>query len=294
MIEVTPSVRTKINIIGLVGPRLVDPKSKTSYFTGLFRYAEEKSAVEEILKARQQTLASAMFSKTDGIRNMSGRSLLGRGSPGRGGGGGRGTGPNSRVNSNTSLASNSRDGKSPAIIKNFLSEDHHDLTPTQNGFDDVLSALDDLQHKNGSSRKNGMAEKGMHMIALEEGEISDLSPVTSSNSVVDAGRTTNDSSSIDSNDKPIARPSKSKSKSTDDDKVTLNKVDSSTSMATKTNVDPLRITIEDRSSTTARTTRDDDASSISSVESSKSRRSLTKKSLTYLGSLSSPPSSAEK
>ena len=76
LLEVTTSLKTKIAIIGLIGPRLLDPKAKTAYFTGLFRFVEDKNAVEEIFKARAQTIQSTAFSRSD---------TLNRG--GRGGGG---------------------------------------------------------------------------------------------------------------------------------------------------------------------------------------------------------------
>jgi len=95
LIDITPSIKTKISIITMVGPRLVDPRSKMEYFVGLFRFAEEKSAVEEILKARTQTMNAAMFTKVSVGPVLSGGRNGGRGGPL--GGGGRGGGANSHA-----------------------------------------------------------------------------------------------------------------------------------------------------------------------------------------------------
>eukprot|EP01040_Poterioochromonas_malhamensis_P005515 gene5515-5923_t len=286
IVEVTTSVKTKINIIGQVGARLVDPKSKTAYFTGLFRYAEEKSAVEEILKARTQTLASAMFSKTDTIRNGSGRLLTGRGSPGRGVGAGRGAGSRANLKSNSS-ASIEKDISKGILVTSILSEDHTEtLTPTQSGFDDVLSALDDLTHS--KSIKNHHSSN-VSLGPIDEGETTETAN-SSSYSIADP-RTTNDSSSVDSNDK--SPPRATKVQSAEDGKIILNKVDSSNTIATRT-VDAPIIQIEDRSSTTAKTSLDEDVSSISSMESGRSQRSQSLKGKSFSHMNFSPPSSAEK
>ena len=36
-VQIPESIRTKINFISIVGPRLVDPRVKMDYFIGLFR-----------------------------------------------------------------------------------------------------------------------------------------------------------------------------------------------------------------------------------------------------------------
>ena len=36
-VQIPESIRTKINFIAIVGPRLVDPRVKMDYFIGLFR-----------------------------------------------------------------------------------------------------------------------------------------------------------------------------------------------------------------------------------------------------------------
>ena len=37
-VQIPESIRTKINFITIMGPRLVDPRVKMDYFVGLFRY----------------------------------------------------------------------------------------------------------------------------------------------------------------------------------------------------------------------------------------------------------------
>lgn len=111
LVGTTESLKTKINIIAIVGPRLIDPRAESDYLIGLFKYAKHKDQVKEILKARAQILNSAMFNKASNSRPMlaadkstphtptsssplavGGRGGSGRGSGGRGGRGrGRGT-----------------------------------------------------------------------------------------------------------------------------------------------------------------------------------------------------------
>ena len=59
--EITPSVKTRLSMISLIGPRLLDPRAKVDYFIGLFRFSEEKEKVQEILKTRTHVLASSLF-----------------------------------------------------------------------------------------------------------------------------------------------------------------------------------------------------------------------------------------
>ena len=68
----------------MIGPRLTDPRSKTDEFIQIFRYAEDKSKVEEILKARQQTLASSMFKVSATGGGGRGEIVAGRGGRGSG------------------------------------------------------------------------------------------------------------------------------------------------------------------------------------------------------------------
>lgn len=62
-VETTPSLKTKIGMICMLAPRLIDPRSKSDYFTGLFRFTEQKDIVEAALKSRMYTINSAIFSK---------------------------------------------------------------------------------------------------------------------------------------------------------------------------------------------------------------------------------------
>eukprot|EP01034_Spumella_vulgaris_P032286 gene32286-39865_t len=84
-------------IIQAIGPRLTDPRAKTEYFMSLFRFAEEKQMVEEVLKVRTNTMSAAAYNKGDSLKVMTaGRGAGGRGGAGRGPGvagrGGRGAG----------------------------------------------------------------------------------------------------------------------------------------------------------------------------------------------------------
>jgi hypothetical protein len=71
IIMTTTSIRTKLAMIDMIGPRLTDPKAKMEEFLGLFRYADEKSKVEDVLKARSATLMSSVFRATPASRNNS-------------------------------------------------------------------------------------------------------------------------------------------------------------------------------------------------------------------------------
>ena len=179
ILEVTTSVRTRINMMGMIGPRLVDPKAKTAYFLGLFRYAEEKAQVEEILKARTQTLNSSIFNKGTDLRGGAGRGSAGRGGRGSGASAsGRGAGTRGRGHggSNASLTS-SHSG--------VTSEDHG-MTPGHSGdsydgrsylihgTDEVFADIDKMGH--GHDEEDSLAkERRETSIAMlessdEEGE----------------------------------------------------------------------------------------------------------------------------
>jgi hypothetical protein len=83
----------------MIGPRLVDPKSRANDFIGMFRYSEEKKQVEDILKARSQSLVgSVMYSPPTGANLMSG------GGGGRGGGGGAGANRSGGMKNGNSMA----------------------------------------------------------------------------------------------------------------------------------------------------------------------------------------------
>mmetsp|Transcript_22096 Transcript_22096/g.31739 ORF Transcript_22096/g.31739 Transcript_22096/m.31739 type:complete len:566 (+) Transcript_22096:39-1736(+) len=65
LLEITPSIKTKISMIRMIAPRLSDPRAKSEYFIGLFRFSEQKDIVKAALKSRMHTLNSAMFSRTE-------------------------------------------------------------------------------------------------------------------------------------------------------------------------------------------------------------------------------------
>lgn len=159
ILEVTTSVRTRINMMAMIGPRLTDPKAKTAYFLGLFRYAEEKAQVEEILKARTQTMNSSIFSKGTDLRTGgAGRGAAGRG--GRGGAGRGGAGRGRGTGSGVSLTSS---------ISGITSDDaggdrgHMGMTPNPSGdsydggrylvhgADEVFADIDKMNHNGAPS-----------------------------------------------------------------------------------------------------------------------------------------------
>ena len=82
--NLTPSLKTKLEFIKIVGPRLVDPATSISTFMDMFRYTEEKLQVEQVLKERTFVISKAQFTDTRRSSNI----LSSRG--GRGGAGGRG------------------------------------------------------------------------------------------------------------------------------------------------------------------------------------------------------------
>ena len=71
LMELTPSIKTRLSMISLVGPRLTDPKAKSEQLIGMFRYSEEKQRVTEVLKARTTVLASSLF-KPSGLSSAIG------------------------------------------------------------------------------------------------------------------------------------------------------------------------------------------------------------------------------
>jgi hypothetical protein len=123
----------------MIGPRLTDPRSKTDEFIQIFRYAEDKTKVEEILKARQQTLASSMFKvssaaagggRGEAVAGRGGRgsglsvARPGRGSPMAGRGspmGGRGIITSPKPDTTTSIITNSEVNEEEISITNDIS-----------------------------------------------------------------------------------------------------------------------------------------------------------------------------
>lgn len=94
LMDTTTSLKTKLAMVTMIGPRVTDPKAGMDKVSGVFRYAEEKAQVEEVFKARLQTLSGSMFSR--GSSQMM--------SP-QGGRGGRGRGRASRTSSITDSSS---------------------------------------------------------------------------------------------------------------------------------------------------------------------------------------------
>lgn len=82
------SVKTRLAIVNIIGPRLTDPTLKNAEIIEMFRFADEKEKVEAILKKRAVVLGSSLFNKS---RGQSSGSVLAS-SPGRGTGRGLGRG----------------------------------------------------------------------------------------------------------------------------------------------------------------------------------------------------------
>lgn len=82
--NLTTSLKTRLEFIKQLGPRLVDPTAMASTFDGMFRFVEEKMQVEQVLKDRNATISKTQFTNVRRNSNL----LASRG--GRGGGAGRG------------------------------------------------------------------------------------------------------------------------------------------------------------------------------------------------------------
>ena len=67
--ETITSLKTKIEFIRLLGPRLIDPSSKVSTFLSMFRYNDDKQNVENILRTRQTSLIQSQFIMVDNNDN---------------------------------------------------------------------------------------------------------------------------------------------------------------------------------------------------------------------------------
>lgn len=87
IVNTTLSVKTKITIIQMIAPRLIDPKVMNDDFIELFRYADEKCLVEEALRLRSQQMNASVFKQNPTLSVNSGRGGAGRGVSGRGGAG---------------------------------------------------------------------------------------------------------------------------------------------------------------------------------------------------------------
>jgi len=74
LLDITPSVKTRLAFIVMLGPRLINPRAKVDHFIGLFRYSEEKEKVQEVLKARSDALNANLFRQPAFILNGNGNS----------------------------------------------------------------------------------------------------------------------------------------------------------------------------------------------------------------------------
>jgi hypothetical protein len=89
MLDVTPSVKTRLSMISAIGPRLIDPTAKAKELRELFRFSNDQDHVMSVLKQREKIQAASRFSKSIG-KPGPGTSLGGRGGVGGRGAGGRG------------------------------------------------------------------------------------------------------------------------------------------------------------------------------------------------------------
>jgi hypothetical protein len=62
--------KTKMSVLHLLVPRLIDPKSSFDQVTALFRFAEEKTQVEELYKERIQIVNAAVFKRSEKGNNV--------------------------------------------------------------------------------------------------------------------------------------------------------------------------------------------------------------------------------
>ena len=70
ILEVTASVKTRIAIIMILSPRLIDPKQHADDILALFRFVEDKAQVEEALKSRAITLDSKRYSSNQNLNGL--------------------------------------------------------------------------------------------------------------------------------------------------------------------------------------------------------------------------------
>jgi hypothetical protein len=84
IIDTITSMKTKLAIILMLAPRLTDPRSKMDEFINIFRYADDKTKVEDALKNRAQLIGSSGFNRTSTTLTAGG--IGGRGGMGRGSG----------------------------------------------------------------------------------------------------------------------------------------------------------------------------------------------------------------
>lgn len=61
ILDLTPSVKTRISMILILAPRLTDPKSNSLKLLDMFRFSEDKQQVQEALRQRSRALESKSF-----------------------------------------------------------------------------------------------------------------------------------------------------------------------------------------------------------------------------------------
>ena len=73
------SIKTRLAVVEMLGPRLIDPNTKPDDILCLFRYSQDKEKVAEILKLRASTLTSSIFRTSVNISRNSQRISRGTG-----------------------------------------------------------------------------------------------------------------------------------------------------------------------------------------------------------------------
>lgn len=121
IIEITTSLKTKLKLISLVAPRLIDPtRAKMEHFSSFFRFAEDKLIVENAFKERLKVINSSKFSRAESLHsNSTDRARMSLGGRGRGRGRGAGRGFFSKLNSTSTVVSDI-DIKSTQNIKSRM------------------------------------------------------------------------------------------------------------------------------------------------------------------------------
>ena len=62
--------RTRMSVLQMLVPRLIDPKGSADQAQNMFRFAEEKAQVEELYKERIQIVNASMFKRVDKTNNV--------------------------------------------------------------------------------------------------------------------------------------------------------------------------------------------------------------------------------
>jgi hypothetical protein len=125
--DLTTSLKTKMSIVSMIGPRITDPRQGVDKVQAVFRFAEDKTQIEEIFRSRTQALNGSLFTRstTKVVTPIGG---------GRGGTGGRGTGGGIGGGRGRGLFS---PGKSVMLTKPF-SEAEEVITHTES-FEEISS-----------------------------------------------------------------------------------------------------------------------------------------------------------